>query len=101
MIKQQEAKFLPKKFVITAAAHDALIELSDGGDHVSNLHAQILDRHLSGDWGDVDFEDKKANDRALTGNQRVMSSFKYDDLVIWVITEWDRSVCTVLLPRDY
>jgi hypothetical protein len=63
-----------------------------------------IDRHVSGDWGDLDAEDKEANDLALTvGNeQRILSSYNLTKTdKIWIISEWDRSVTTVLLPSDY
>ena len=54
------------------------------------------------DWGDLSEEDKKANDKALKNGERIMSSYNTENNIrIWVITEWDRSVTTVLLPEDY
>jgi len=65
--------------------------------------AEFLDRHSKGDWGDeLGEEDKKANDEALTIGERLLSAYKLDDGVkIWIITERDRSVTTILLPDDY
>jgi hypothetical protein len=69
---------------------------------------QLLNRHASGDWGCLCEEDRQQNDRALRLGERLMSSYKvYTDdspLVatdVWVITEHDRSVTTILLPEDY
>lgn len=62
----------------------------------------FLDRHVSGDWGDLDPEDKARNDAALaSGEERLFSSYNVGDEKLWVITEWDRSVTTILLPSDY
>lgn len=64
----------------------------------------LLFRHQNGDWLDMDPDDKAANELALNPDDpgRVFSSFKIGgDLHIWVITEHDRSVTTVLLPEDY
>lgn len=66
----------------------------------------VLTRHVSGDWGDVCAEDKASNDEAVaaTGEdaQRVLSAYSLADKTrIWIITEWDRSVTTILLPEEY
>lgn len=61
-----------------------------------------LQRHLAGDWGDVDEEDRAANDRALIEGSRLLSSYKSESGVkFWIITEADRSATTVLLPSEY
>ena len=63
-----------------------------------------LDRHREGDWGNVDAHDKAANNAALNEKdpQRVLSSYEsLNGTKFWIITEWDRSVTTVLLPEDY
>jgi hypothetical protein len=59
-------------------------------------------RHCSGDWGDVCEEDAKLNDEALRCGNRIHSVYCTPDGVkFWIITEWDRSVTTVLMPDDY
>ncbi len=62
-----------------------------------------LRRHLGGDWGDLDDSDRRQNDAALkSGTDRLFSSYEVGPgLKVWVITEWDRSVTTVLLPSEY
>lgn len=63
---------------------------------------QWLHRHQAGDWGDVGPEDRAANDRALTDGDRLLSAYLTDGgTKVWIITEWDRSVTTVLLPEEY
>jgi hypothetical protein len=64
---------------------------------------EFIQRHVSGDWGDLCDKDKKLNDEAVrTKNDRVFTAYSLKDgSKIWVITEWDRSVTTVLLPEDY
>lgn len=60
-------------------------------------------RHLNGDWGDLDDYDKRQNDAALeSGEDRLFSSYQVaPGLQLWIITEWDRSVTTLLLPSEY
>ncbi|MBP7654952.1 hypothetical protein AB8Q08_22590 [Pseudomonas aeruginosa] len=62
-----------------------------------------LRRHLGGDWGDLEEDDRRQNDAALaSGEDRLFSSYQVDrDLKLWVITEWDRNVTTMLLPSEY
>lgn len=61
-----------------------------------------LRRHSAGDWGDVDDEDRAANDNALGVGERILSVYRSaNGVTFWVITEADRSVTTVLLPSDY
>ena len=61
-----------------------------------------LRRHASGDWGEVDPDDRAANDDALRSGERLLSVYQSaTGTTFWVITEADRSVTTVLLPDDY
>ena len=61
-----------------------------------------LNRHVSGDWGEVCKEDKKMNDDALNLGNRVVSVYKSsEDVKFYIITEHDRSVTTALLPSEY
>jgi hypothetical protein len=61
-----------------------------------------LARHLSGDWGDLCDEDRRLNDTALRSGDRLLASYRVaPDLKLWIITEWDRSVTTLLLPEEY
>ena len=70
---------------------------------------ELLHRHLTGDWQEMCKPDRDANWAAiLEGEARVFSSFDIapksqagKPIKIWVITEWDRSVTTVLRPEDY
>jgi len=59
-------------------------------------------RHQSGDWGDFCEDDRQQNEEALTEGLRLMSVYYTASRVkFWVITEWDRSVTTILMPEDY
>ena len=61
-----------------------------------------LTRHQAGDWGNLCPDDRQANEHALRGERRLVSAYcSVDGEKFWVITEWDRSVTTVLLPEDY
>ena len=62
----------------------------------------LLTRHISGDWGELDKEDKSENDFSVKHNLRILSAYTLETGVkIWVITESDRSATTFLLPSEY
>ena len=66
----------------------------------NSLHYIV--RHLNGDWGDLCEEDKLANDIAITEGTRLLSAYTLKTGVkLWIITEADRSVTTLLLPEEY
>lgn len=64
---------------------------------------RYLRRHHCGDWGDeLCDEDKTANEQALKDGSRLLSCYRTpagDRL--YIITEWDRSVTTIMLPSEY
>jgi hypothetical protein len=64
---------------------------------------QLLARHVTGDWGDLCAEDRAENELAVGRRLRIFSSYGADDSPsrLWVITEADRSVTTILRPEDY
>lgn len=63
-----------------------------------------LSCYMCRDWGDTCEEDKKTNDNAVKNGERVLAVYNYkgsEDDQIWIITEWDRSVTTILFPDEY
>ena len=60
-----------------------------------------LHRHLSGDWGDLDEEDKAENDFSIEHGFRILSAYNTPEGRLWIITEANRSVTTLLLPDEY
>jgi hypothetical protein len=64
--------------------------------------AFFLEKHMSGDWGEVNDEDKRLNDEALVIGERLLSAYRtLKGVKIWVITEADRSSTCCLLPSEY
>ena len=61
----------------------------------------FLARHASGDWGELCAFDRRQNEIALREGLRVLSSYETPAGHVWVITEADRSVTTILLPENY
>jgi hypothetical protein len=62
---------------------------------------ELLRRHLSGDWGELDAHDRCENARSLKHGFRVLSSYPVGRQKVWIITEADRSSTTLLLPEEY
>ena len=91
----QKFLFSPGRIVATPGAIEAFNEAEEDPQ-------AFLIRHLTGDWSEMDKEDQQANRNAITNETRVFSSYQLSTGVkIWVITEWDRSVTTFLLPEEY
>jgi hypothetical protein len=62
----------------------------------------LFDRHITGDWGDLDQDDKNSNDDAVKSGASIFSSYDLPTkATVWIITEADRSATTILLPSEY
>ena len=63
---------------------------------------EFLTRHMSGDWGEVPEEDKTENEVSLLNGYRILSAYRTKlGERLWLLTEEDRSVTTILLPEEY
>ena len=58
-------------------------------------------RHAAGDWGNLCAFDRRQNEIALREGYRVLSSYDVSAERVWIITEADRSITTILLPEEY
>lgn len=94
-------KFALGRIVATPGALLTLIALDSSP-------LSLLGRHVQGDWGDVCAEDRQVNEDAVLQGWRILSSYAIlvpgeadKSVKVWVITEADRSVTTVLLPSEY
>ncbi|WP_297185545.1 hypothetical protein [uncultured Porticoccus sp.] len=88
-------RFNPGQVVMTQGVNDVVQR------GVINPRQYLL-RHLRGDWGDLCEEDRATNEAALKHGDRLMSSYPITaTLKLWIITECDRSVTTLLLPEEY
>ena len=64
--------------------------------------AEYLNRHAQGDWSEMAAEDQRENRYSLDKYLRIFSVYQLSsDVRIWIITEADRSLTTVLLPSEY
>lgn len=81
--------------VLTPGAQDALEKNGQSA-------REFLLRHGTGDWGELSEEDAIENNLALVNGTRLLSVYSLlDGIKLWVITEPDRSVTTLLLPKEY
>lgn len=95
----EKVKFRTGRLVATRAVADRIEE----DPSFYSFCALSIDRHFKGDWGELDEEDKRLNDEALTIGERLLSKFVFFKTgeEIFIITERDRSVTTILYPSDY
>ena len=97
------AAFNTGQIVATRGVYDLACQNPD----FSRFVQKSLNRHVKGDWGDVDDEDKQTNDQALKQGTRLLSAYNDDRFpkkgvaTIWIITEADRSATTILFPDEY
>lgn len=60
-----------------------------------------LDRHRCGDFGTISLHDVQENRYAVNRRLRIFSAYDIGKERLWLITEADRSVTTLLLPSEY
>jgi hypothetical protein len=88
----QQARFSLGRVVATPGALEALAEAGQSA-------IEFIRRHQSGDWGCLSDEDKRENEFSVDKELRIFSAYHTaKGEKIWIITEADRSVTTVLLP---
>ncbi len=93
---ERSPRFQLGQVVATPGALDAL-------ERAGTTPLRLLGRHESGDWGDLSDDDIAENEFSLKEGFRLLSAYNLPDTgeKIWVITEADRSVTTLLLPEEY
>lgn len=93
---KQQPLFSLGQVVVTPGA---LIALEKAGQ----TPLEFLARHVRGDWGELSEEDHKENRFSLECGFQLLSTYRTNagDTKLWVITEADRSVTTLLLPDEY
>jgi hypothetical protein len=100
MVALNRPLFRLGKLVATPGSLEAL-------DKAGQQPWQLLLRHVQGDWGDLDEEDRRLNDEAVTDGSRILSAYTLMTGVrLWVITEAEddngqRAATTILTPDEY
>ena len=94
-MKADEPLFPLGRIVATPGALDALARANQSPQ-------EFLNHHVTGDWGELGDEDKAENNYSLKHGFRILSSYKTAaGEKLWLITESDRSLSTLLQPEEY
>lgn len=95
------AKFMLGRLVATRG----VAELMNTDQQFASFVSDSLKRYITCDWGNLCKDDRTMNDEAVkNGDERILASYDHpthEDWKIWIITEWDRSVTTILFPSEY
>lgn len=87
-----------KQVVATAGLQNEMSQ----NDHFAYEIGKAFGRFESGDWGDLCAEDKQLNDEAVESNDdRIVAAYNTSKGKVYIITEWDRSVTTILFADEY
>jgi len=71
------------------------------------LSAQTYDslfaRHVLGYWREMSADDQTANEKSVLDGDRIISRYTIPGTTtrVWIVTEADRSLTTLLLPHEY
>lgn len=100
MISVKQPLFHPGRIVATPAVLESL-------EAAEQSAWEFVAKHISGDWGVIDDEDKEANNQSLKDGSRLLSVYLLKTgEKIWLITEaaderGNREATTLLLPEEY
>lgn len=104
------AKFETGATVMTRGIDEAMKKSAKEGDYrfYNFVLGSFCQRYLNADWGEMCLEDLKENDWALENGERLLAQYNVPKEMqidghdkIWIITEYDRSVTTILFPEEY
>ena len=88
---------LNSKTVITKGIAAKIAENPVFAQEVTYYHG----RYLLKDWGDISENDKALNDESVaSGSGDIMGAYETCEGRIWIKTEHDRSVTTILFPDE-
>ena len=84
------------------ATSAALLALEGNHDSPEWEGWQLLDRHSSGDWGEVSEANARENDLSVELGFRILSAYtSRGGQRVWIITTKDRNITMMLLPDEY
>lgn len=91
-------KFKLGQTVVTRGINERIANDSEFAKFILESFA----RYVTCDWGELCEEDKEMNDSAVKNNDdRILAKYSFNDENIYIITEWDRSVTTILFTDEY
>lgn len=106
----ENSRFALGKIVFTSGVVALVMQDREFKPGAEDEVRRLLTRHASGDWGDLDDEDKVQNDRSIRydlrpghvlDRTRVLSAYQLLGEKVWIITEAGRHETTVLFPDEY
>lgn len=84
--------------VVTKSIADRITDNNVFAKQVNDFFGAFLKK----DWGDLSKDDKEINDQnAESGIGSLMGAYETCEGRIWIMTEHDRSVTTILFPYEY
>lgn len=83
------------RVVVTHACLEALKRQDDENELIVQARdiVPLLRRHSSGDWGDIDPQDRGLNEQALRDGSRLLSVYHVRGVKVWVITDAETDAC--------
>src|SRR5215469_8487357 len=95
-VEQKQAQLFPLGQIVASPGALEALKASQQSP------AEFLARHAKGDWGELSADDVAENEFSLKNGFRLLSSYAIaNGQKLWVITEEDRSLTTLLLPDEY
>ncbi|MGC4044734.1 MAG: hypothetical protein QM758_13155 [Armatimonas sp.] len=94
------AALLPYRFNLgtihlSVAAFEALVRNEAG-------LVELLQRHRTGDFGEMPYDDKQVNEKSIRQGGRILSSYPLEDgTVIWIITGAGWTTTSVMVREEY
>lgn len=86
------------KIVMTRSINEAISESAT----FSRFVVDSLIRYIQSDWGNMCSEDAEMNNLAVINNDdRIVAKYNFKSNNIYIITEYDRSVTTILFVDEY
>ncbi len=95
---------MSKKFNLgQVVATRGILDCGNGNDTFSSEVIRAMVRYMMCDFSDMDYqEDVQMNfDAIKSGEDRIFATYNTSQGKIYIITEWDRSVTTILFPYEY
>lgn len=92
-------KFSLGQVVMTRGVNDTIAESAQ----FSLFIVDSIRRYILCDWGEMPSEDARMNDSAVKNNDdRIVARYNNEEYGnIYIITEYDRSVTTILFTDEY
>ena len=91
------AGFKLGKLMMTRGVHSKIKEDVDFAIGVLDA----FERYQRCDWGDLSESDQAENEHALKEGERIFAVYNIGKEKVYIITEHDRSVTTILFPEEY